>query len=58
MIVLCRVDHRFLHGQVALTWTHSVGSYCFLISYDDLSKYELIMTSLRVSKTNGVKLVI
>lgn len=58
MIVLCRVDHRLLHGQVALTWTQSVGSNCILIANDAVAKDDLRMTALRVSKPNGVKLVI
>lgn len=58
MIVLCRVDHRLLHGQVAITWTQSVGSNCILIANDAVAKDDLRMTALRVSKPNGVKLVI
>ena len=58
MIVLCRVDHRLLHGQVAFTWTQNVGSYCIIIANDAVAKDDLRMTALRVSKPNGVKLVI
>lgn len=58
MIVLCRVDHRLLHGQVAFTWTQNVGSNCILIANDAVAKDDLRMTALRVSKPNGVKLVI
>lgn len=58
MIVLCRVDHRLLHGQVAFTWIQSVGSNCILIANDAVAKDDLRMTALRVSKPNGVKLVI
>lgn len=58
MIVLCRVDHRLLHGQVAFTWTQSVGSNCILIANDAVAKDDLRMTALRVSKPNGVKFVI
>lgn len=58
MIVLCRVDHRLLHGQVGFTWTQSVGSNCILIANDAVAKDDLRMTALRVSKPNGVKLVI
>ena len=58
MIVLCRVDHGVFHGQVAFTWTQSVGSNCILIANDAVAKDDLRMTALRVSKPNGVKLVI
>ena len=47
-----------MHGQVALTWTQSVGSNCILIANDAVAKDDLRMTALRVSKPNGVKLVI
>ena len=58
MIVLCRVDHRVWHGKVAFTWTQNVGSNCILIANDAVAKDDLRMTALRVSKPNGVKLVI
>lgn len=57
MIVLLRVDHRLLHGQVTFTWTKSIKTDCILIASDDVAKDELRMTALRVSKPNGVKLV-
>ncbi|HAQ0803569.1 TPA: PTS sugar transporter subunit IIB, partial [Enterococcus faecium] len=28
MIVLTRVDHRLLHGQVAFSWTQTIGADC------------------------------
>ena len=36
MIKLLRVDKRLLHGQVAFTWTASVGADCILIACDTL----------------------
>ena len=47
-----------MHGQVAFTWTQNVGSNCILIANDAVAKDDLRMTALRVSKPNGVKLVI
>lgn len=58
MIVLFRVDHRLLHGQVAFTWTKAVGTDCILIASDAVVKDELRMTALRMAKPNSVKLVI
>lgn len=29
MIKLLRVDHRLLHGQIAMAWTQSLDSDCF-----------------------------
>ena len=57
MIVLVRVDHRLLHGQVVFTWTKSISTDCILIASDAVVKDELRMTALRLSKPNGVKLV-
>ena len=34
MIKLLRVDHRLLHGQVAMAWTQSLDSDCILIAND------------------------
>ena len=31
MIVLVRVDHRLLHGQVVFTWTKSISTDCILM---------------------------
>ena len=57
MIVLLRIDHRLLHGQVAFSWTKSISTDCILIASDAVVQDELRMTALRVSKPNGVKLV-
>ena len=54
MIVLVRVDHRLLHGQVVFTWTKSISTDCILIASDAVVKDELRMTALRLSKPNGV----
>ena len=58
MIKLLRIVHRLLHGQVAFTWTKSVGTDCILIASDSVVKDELRMTALRMAKPNSVKLVI
>lgn len=58
MIVLTRVDHRLLHGQVALSWTAQLGADCILIANDALMNDELKKTTIKLAKPNGVKLVI
>lgn len=58
MIKLVRVDHRLVHGQVAFTWTRSVGTDCILIASDDVAKDELRSAALRMAKPSGVKMVI
>ena len=52
MIKLLRVDHRLLHGQVAMAWTQSLDSDCILIVNDNIRK-----TTMKLAKPNGVKLV-
>ena len=49
MIVLLRIDHRLLHGQVAFSWTKSISTDCILIASDAVVQDELRMTALRVS---------
>ncbi|MFM1602284.1 PTS sugar transporter subunit IIB [Helcococcus ovis] len=58
MIVLTRVDHRLLHGQVAFSWTNSLGADAILIANDDVVKDEMWKTTLKLAKPVGVKLVI
>ncbi|HFF7709384.1 PTS sugar transporter subunit IIB [Enterococcus faecium] len=54
MIVLTRVDHRLLHGQVAFSWTQTIGADCILIANDN----EIRKTTIKLAKPQGVKLVI
>ena len=58
MIVLFRVDHRLLHGQVIFSWTSALKPDCILVANDDVASDELRKTTLRLSKPNDVKLVI
>ncbi|WP_434351612.1 PTS sugar transporter subunit IIB [Trichococcus flocculiformis] len=58
MIKLMRVDHRLLHGQVAFTWTQSLGVDSILIANDDVMKDEIRKTTIKLAKPQGVKLVI
>lgn len=58
MIILTRVDHRLLHGQVAFSWTQSLGADCILIANDDVPNNEVRKTTIKLAKPQGVKLVI
>lgn len=58
MIKLVRVDHRLVHGQVAFTWTRTVGTDCILIASDGVANDELRSTALRMAKPSGIKMVI
>ncbi len=57
MIQLLRVDHRLLHGQVAFSWTTSLGADCILIANDGVMQDDLKRTTIKLSKPAGVKLV-
>ena len=58
MIILTRVDHRLLHGQVAFSWTQSIGADCILIANDDVPNNEIRKTTIKLAKPQGVKLAI
>ncbi|MBE9390161.1 PTS sugar transporter subunit IIB [Vagococcus salmoninarum] len=58
MIVLTRVDHRLLHGQVAFSWTQGIGADCILIANDDVPKNDIRKTTIKLAKPQGIKLVI
>lgn len=58
MIILMRVDHRLLHGQVAFAWTQDIGADCILIANNDVPNNEIRKTTIKLAKPQGVKLVI
>ena len=58
MIKLFRVDHRLLHGQVAVGWVNHTEANCILIANDDVSKNDMWKTTLRLAKPTNCKLVI
>lgn len=58
MILLTRVDHRLLHGQVALSWTNNIGADCILIANNSVVNDELRKTTMKLAKPQGVKLVV
>lgn len=57
MIKLIRVDYRLLHGQVAVSWTGTLGADALLVS-DTLKHDKLRMQMLALAKPNGVKVVV
>lgn len=58
MIILLRVDHRLLHGQVAFSWIQNLGADCILIANDGVVNDELRKTTMKLAKPQEVKLVI
>lgn len=57
MIKLIRVDHRLLHGQVAVSWFNSLGANTILIANDDVANDDLRKTAMRLAKPTNAKLV-
>jgi PTS system mannose-specific IIB component/fructoselysine and glucoselysine-specific PTS system IIB component len=58
MIKLLRIDDRLLHGQVALTWTPSLGADTLVIANDKVAKDEFQKMTLGLAKPAGTKLYI
>lgn len=58
MIKMIRVDYRLLHGQVAVSWTSSIGVDAILLVSDTLQKDKLRMQTIRIAKPDNVKVVV
>ena len=58
MIKKLRVDYRLVHGQVAISWSRALGVDCILVANDEVAKDEMRQSMLRISKPQGIKLVI
>lgn len=57
MIKGLRVDHRLLHGQVAVSWFNATGADTILIANDDVANNESRRTIMRIAKPTNAKLV-
>ncbi|MFD1485907.1 PTS sugar transporter subunit IIB [Lacticaseibacillus baoqingensis] len=58
MIKLVRVDHRLIHGQVALSWTNSIGADCILVADDGVIEDPLQKATLKMAAPHNIKAVI
>ena len=58
MIKLLRIDDRLVHGQVAFTWTPSLGADCLLVANDRVAKDEFLRMTMGLAKPAGAKLLI
>ncbi|WP_184545578.1 PTS system mannose/fructose/N-acetylgalactosamine-transporter subunit IIB [Mucilaginibacter sp. FT3.2] len=58
MIKLTRIDDRLVHGQVAFTWTPSLGADCLVVANDKVAKDEFMKMTLGLAKPAAAKLVI
>ena len=58
MILLLRVDHRLLHGQVPVSWCQGLGADCVFCVGDHVANDPVWKTTLKLGKPAGCKLVI
>lgn len=58
MIALLRVDHRLIHGQVALGWVRTLGADAILVANDEIGEDQLRKSMLKMAKPAETKLVI
>lgn len=58
MIKLVRIDDRLVHGQVALTWTPSLGVDYLLVANDKSAKDDFVKMTMNLAKPAGTKLLI
>lgn len=57
MIKLVRVDHRLLHGQVAVSWFNSLGANTILVANDAVANDDFRKSAIRLAKPDKAKLV-
>ena len=57
-VINVRVDHRLLHGQVAMAWNQVLGSDCILIANDSVPNDEIRKAGIKLAKPANTKLVI
>ncbi|SDP59866.1 PTS system, mannose-specific IIB component/PTS system, fructoselysine and glucoselysine-specific IIB component [Mucilaginibacter sp. OK268] len=58
MIKLTRIDDRLVHGQVAMTWTPSLGADCLLVANDKAATDEFLKMTMNLAKPASAKLLI
>lgn len=58
MVLMIRVDHRLLHGQVAYSWTNYLNADCILIANDGILQDDLRKAAVKMAKPASAKLVI
>lgn len=58
MIKMLRVDHRLLHGQVAVSWKSALDVDCILVANDAVPGDTLRKSAIKLAKPADTKLVI
>ncbi|WEV43255.1 PTS sugar transporter subunit IIB [Lactobacillus sp. ESL0684] len=57
MIKLVRVDHRLVHGQVAVSWFYSLDADTIFVVNDSVAKDDFRKSAIRLAKPDNAKLV-
>lgn len=57
MIKLVRVDHRLVHGQVAVSWFNSLDVNTIFVVNDDVAHDDFRKSAIRLAKPEKSKLV-
>lgn len=57
MIKFLRVDHRLLHGQVAVAWFNTLDANTILIANDEVANDDFRKSAIRLAKPEQAKLV-
>lgn len=57
MIKLLRVDHRLVHGQVAVSWFNAVDANTILVANDAVAGDDFRKSAIRLAKPENAKLV-
>ncbi|RMC40657.1 MULTISPECIES: PTS sugar transporter subunit IIB [unclassified Lactobacillus] len=57
MIKLVRVDHRLVHGQVAVSWFNSLDVNTIFVVNDEVAKDDFRKSAIRLAKPENSKLV-
>lgn len=58
MIVLCRIDDRLVHGQVAFTWVPSLGADCLVVANDKVAADDFQKMALGLAAPRNVRQLI
>lgn len=57
-IVFTRIDQRLIHGITVNQWFSEIHPTRFMVIDDEISKNELVKSSMRMSKPNGTSMSI
>lgn len=57
MIQFLRVDHRLLHGQVAVSWFNALDVNTILVANDGVAGDDFRKSAIRLAKPEAAKLV-